>query len=81
MQAIAKVVGHLIDLVASIDLDCLLGRVKDNFAVAAFLQVQLDFSAGLGGNRVVDQIVEDCKKLSAGHDAASPAERIRMGKK
>src|SRR6185503_4675918 len=57
VQAVTKIFGHLINFVAAIDLDRFLSGVEDDFAVAAFLQVQLNFSAGLGGNRVVDQIV------------------------
>jgi hypothetical protein len=80
VQAVTKIFGHLINFVAAIDLDRFLSGVEDDFAVAAFLEVQLNFSAGLGGNRVVDQIVEDCKKLGAGHDAASTTEGILSGK-
>jgi hypothetical protein len=54
VQAVTQIIGHLVDLMATIDLNRLLSRVEDDFAVAAFLQVQLDFSAGLGGNGVVD---------------------------
>ena len=32
-----------------------------------FVQMILDLGARLGGNGVVDQVVENCQKLSAGH--------------
>jgi hypothetical protein len=50
VQAIAQIIGHLVDLVATIDLNRLLGGVEDDFAVAALLKVLFDFSACLGGN-------------------------------
>ncbi len=71
VQAVPKIVGHLVDFVATVDLDGLSRGVKDDLAVAALLQVRFNFSASLSGNRVVDQIVENGEKLGAGHDAAS----------
>jgi hypothetical protein len=81
VQAVTKIFGHFVDFVAAVNLNCLAGGVEDDFAVAALLQVQFDLSSGLGGNRVVNQVIENGKKLSAGHAAASGAECIMMGKK
>jgi len=60
MEAIAQIIGHFVDFVAAIDLNRFLSGVEDNFAMATFLEVQLNLSAGLGSNRVVNQIVQDC---------------------
>ena len=81
VQAITEIIGHLVNFVAAVDLDRLSRGVEDYLAVAALLQVGFNFSAGLSGNRVVDQIVENGKKLGAGHDAASRSAGICMGKK
>jgi len=81
VQPVTKIFGHFVDFVAAVNLNCFAGGVEDDFAVAALLQVQFDLSAGLGGNRVVNQVIENGKKLSAGHAAASRAECILMGKK
>ncbi len=81
VQSVAQTLGHFVDLMAPIDLYRFAGRVEDDFAVTAFLQVLLDFSASLGGNRIVDQIVEYGEKLGTGHDAASTFDGIEMGKK
>ena len=50
VQTITQIVRHLVNLMAPIDLNRLLRSVEDDFAVAAFLQVHFDFSAGLCGN-------------------------------
>ena len=80
MKSVAKAFGHLVNLVRTINLDRLAGGIEDDLAVAAFLQMLLHSGAGFDSNRVVDQIVEEGKKLSAGQDATSTARGIEMGK-
>ena len=79
VKPVAEVLRHLVNLVAAVNLNGLAGGVEDDLAMAAFLEVLFDFRAGLRSNRVVNQIVEDGKKLGAGHDAASSTEGIRLG--
>ena len=80
MKSVAKAFGHFVNLVRTINLDRLAGGIEDDLAVAAFLQMLLHSGAGFDSNRVVDQIVEEGKKLSAGQDATSTARGIEMGK-
>ena len=65
VQAFAKAVGKVVDLVRAVDLDGLAGGIENHFAVSAFVQVFLDFGAGLRGDGVVDQVVKQGDELSA----------------
>ena len=67
MEAFAEAGGHLVDLVGAVDLDGLAGGAEGDFAVLAAAQVLLQVGTHLGGYRIVDQIVEQSQKLSAGH--------------
>jgi hypothetical protein len=67
MQSFAHVGGQLVNLVAAKNLDSLSRGVENNLAVPAFLEVSFDLGARIRGNRLVDHVVENCKKLGAGH--------------
>src|SRR5208337_2630428 len=71
MQALAYIGGQLVDFVAAENLDGLACGVEDDFAVAALFQVNFDLGARLGGNGLVEDVVENLEKLSAGH-ASTP---------
>ena len=67
MKALSEVGGQVVDFVGAIDFNGLPRGAERDLAVVAAAQVLLQFGAGLGGYRVVDQIVEQREKLSAGH--------------
>jgi hypothetical protein len=67
VEAGADIGGELVKLVALIDFDGLASSVENDFAVTARAQMRLNLGAGLCGDRFVDDVVEDRKKLSAGH--------------
>ena len=67
MQTLPKTGGHIVYLVRTIDLNGLAGSTERDFAMLAPAQVRLQVGTHLGRNRVVDQVVEQCEKLSAGH--------------
>jgi hypothetical protein len=67
VEAFAEVGGKVVDLVGAIDFDGLSSGVEGDLAVIAAVEVLLQFGAGLGGDRVVDEIVEKSEKLRAGH--------------
>src|ERR1700689_112516 len=66
VQALAEAGGKLVDLMRAIDLDGLPRGAEGDFAVIAAMQMLLQFSAGLGSYRVVNQVIEKSEKLSAG---------------
>jgi hypothetical protein len=67
MQTLAKTGGHIVNLVGPVDLYRFAGSAQGDLAVFASAQVLLQVGAHFGGDRVVDQIVEQGEKLSAGH--------------
>ncbi len=67
VEAFAEAGGHVVDLVGAIDLDGFAGGVEGDFAVLAAAQMLLEVGAHLSGNGVVDHVVEQGEKLSAGH--------------
>jgi len=58
METLAKTGGHIVDLVGTINLYRFAGSAKRDLAVFASAQVLLQVGAHFGGDRVVDQIVE-----------------------
>ena len=67
MQTFPKTGGHIVNLVRTVDLYRFAGSAKRDLAVFASSQVLLEVGAHFGGDRVVDQIIEQGEKLSAGH--------------
>ena len=67
VEALAQVGRKIVDLVGAIDFDGFAGGAEGDLAVLAAAQVFLQVGAHFGGYRVVDQIVEQSEKLSAGH--------------
>jgi hypothetical protein len=67
VEALAEVGGKVIDLVGTINFDCLAGGVEGDLAVAAAAEMLLQFGAGLDGYRVVDEVVEESEEFRAGH--------------
>jgi len=54
VQPLAQAGRHLVDLVGSINLDCLACGAQRDFAVFATAQVLLQIGTHLGRNRIVD---------------------------
>jgi hypothetical protein len=67
VEALAEVGGQVVDFVGTIDLDGFAGGAEGDLAVLATAQMFLQVSAHFGGYRIVDQIIEQSEKLSAGH--------------
>src|ERR1700740_3497822 len=66
VKAVAQLGGQLVDLMRPVDLDGLAGGIDDHFAVLALAHVLLDLGAGIGGDGLVDDVVEHGEELSAG---------------
>jgi hypothetical protein len=67
VKTLAYGVGQFVHLVALVELDGHFRRAQGNFTVLAPAEMFLHFHAGLGGNGIVDQFVEQCNKLGAVH--------------
>ena len=57
VEAFAEAGGKVVDLVRPVDFNSLAGGVEGDLAVAATVEMVLQLGAGLGGYRVVDQVV------------------------
>src|SRR6185437_7603892 len=67
VEALAQVSGELIYLVGAVDFYRLARGVENHLAVPALVHMLLDLGAQFRGHAVVDQVVEEVQKLSAGH--------------
>jgi hypothetical protein len=67
MKPLAKPWRQIVNLVRPVDLDRLSRGVEGDLAVLATMQMLLQIGADFGSYRVVDQVVEQSQKLSAGH--------------
>ena len=67
VEAIAEVVGEVVDFVGAVDLDGFAGGVEDDFAVTALVHVLFDFCARFGGDGVVNHVIEEGEEFGAGH--------------
>ena len=76
VEAVAEAGGHLVKLVGAIDLDGFTGGVEGDFAVLAAVEVLLEVGAH-GHRGVVDHVVEQGKKLGAGHFSTPFSRRKR----
>jgi hypothetical protein len=59
MQALAYFGGQFVNFVAAVNLDGFARGVEDDFAMPALFQVDFDLGARLGGNGLVDDVVEN----------------------
>ena len=67
VQPFAQTSRHIVNLMRAIDFDCLAGGAERHFAVLATAQMLLQVGAHFGSHRIVDQIIEQGEKFSAGH--------------
>lgn len=67
MKPVTQPSGQVIQLMRPVNLNRLTGGVKDHLAGSAVAQMLLQIGARLGGQRVVDQIIEKGEKLFAVH--------------
>jgi hypothetical protein len=67
VEALAQAGGKVVNFVGAIDFDGLAGGVEDYLAVSAAAEVGLKFGAHIRGHLIVDQVIEKCEKLFAGH--------------
>jgi hypothetical protein len=72
VEALAKVVGELVDFVFAIDGDGLAGGVEDDLAVVALADVSLHFGEELGVYLAVEVVGELREEIGAGHGLAPP---------
>ncbi len=77
VEALAEAGRHFVELVRAIDLDGFAGGAEGDFAVLAAAHMLLEVGAHLPGGGVVDQVVEQGKKLGAGH-FSTPLSRRRL---
>ncbi len=66
VEAVAEAGRHLVELVGAVDLDGFAGRREGDLAMLAALEVLLEVGPHRDGS-VVDHVVEQGKKLGAGH--------------
>ena len=67
VEALSEARGQVVDFVGAVDFNGFAGGVEGDFAVLASAQVLLQVGAHLRGDGVVNQVVEQSEKLSAGH--------------
>jgi hypothetical protein len=72
VEAFLEVGGKIVKFMRAVDFDGLAGGVEDDLAVLAAVHVLFKLGARLGGDFVVDQVVEKGKKLFAGHFFSLP---------
>ena len=70
VESFAEVVGEIVNLVRTVDLDGFAGGVEDNFAMAALVHMLFNFGLGFSGDGVVDDVVEQGDEFCASHDSA-----------
>jgi hypothetical protein len=58
VEALAEAGGHVVDLVGAVDLDGLARGGESDFAVLATPKVLLQVGTHLGGDSVIDKVVE-----------------------
>src|SRR4051812_10679227 len=71
-QSAAEIIGQLVEMRVSIDLDGFLGGVTDDVTVVAPLEVILQLRLRLGIDGIVEIICEFFQKIAAGHLVPSP---------
>jgi hypothetical protein len=67
MEPLAEASRQVVNLMRPIDFNSLAGSAESDLAVIAAVQVVLQFGARLRGYRIVNQVIEQSEKFSAGH--------------